>query len=351
MLPAAALPSPLISLGELVPGVELRLKRDDLVHPTVPGNKWRKLAPNLDRARAEGRTGLLTFGGAYSTHLRATAAAAAALGLASVGVVRGEELAAAPRNWSLRAAEAAGMELRFVPRSRYRELVETAAGQAGPTAGLASRSRDGEPSAGAGPRAEPVPRPSHDGPAHATTPTGTGAAAAGALGLPELTDARWLVLPEGGSNAEAVRGAAEVSAELGEVGERDVVCCAVGTGGTLAGIAAGLPAGARALGVAVLRGEGYLEREVVGLQRAAYGRETGNWRIHHGHHGGGYGKVGPELAAFAAEFEQLHGVPVELRYVAKTLLAVHELAAAGEFTPGTRLTVVVTGLPDRLQGA
>ncbi|MER5637300.1 pyridoxal-phosphate dependent enzyme [Kitasatospora sp. NPDC002227] len=305
MLAAAALPTPLVSLGELAPGVELRLKRDDLAHPTVPGNKWRKLAPNLDLALAEGRTGLLTFGGAYSTHLRATAAAAAALGLASIGVVRGEELAAAPRNWSLRAAEAAGMELRFVTRSRYRAL------------------------AGGGvDSAEDFPEDISED-------------------LPEQADGRWLVLPEGGSNAAAVRGAAAVPAEIPGLGAGDVLCCAVGTGGTLAGIAAGLPEGARALGVAVLRGEGYLEREIAELHQAAYGRQFGNWRVHHGHHGGGYGKVGVELASFAEEFERRHGLAIELRYVAKTLLAVHELAAAGEFAAGTRVTVVVTGLPDQ----
>ncbi|MFJ1701985.1 1-aminocyclopropane-1-carboxylate deaminase/D-cysteine desulfhydrase [Kitasatospora sp. NPDC088346] len=295
MLTPAALPTPLIPLddpGLARLGVELWLKRDDLAHPAVPGNKWRKLAPNLERAVAEGRRGLLTYGGAYSTHIRAVAAAAHGLGLASVGVIRGEELAAAPRNWSLRAAEAAGMALEFVPRSRYRELA----------------ARGGEPREG------------------------------------------FLVLPEGGSNALAVRGAAVVAEELArrlpDPGERDLVCCPVGTGGTLAGIAAGLPPGARALGVAVLRGEGYLEGEVARLHRAAYGREFANWRIHHGHHGGGYGKVPAELEEFAAGFERRHGVAVERRYVAKALSAVYGLAAAGELAAGTRVTVVVTGLPD-----
>ncbi|GAA2153963.1 pyridoxal-phosphate dependent enzyme [Kitasatospora kazusensis] len=302
VLSPAALPTPLTAVDVPVlarAGVRLRLKRDDLAHPTVPGNKWRKLAPNLALAVEQGRTGLLTFGGAYSTHIRATAAAARELGLSSVGVIRGDELAARPRNWSLRAAEADGMELRFVSRERYRELV---------------RGADG--------------RPEERG-------------AGGAHG-----DGRRLVLPEGGSNALAVTGAAGIPAEIPDLGEQDVLCCPVGTGGTLAGVAAGLPPGARALGVAVLRGEGYLEREVSALHQAAYGRQFANWRIHHGHHGGGYGRVPAELEAFAARFEQRHGVAVERRYVAKALLAVHELAAAGEFRPGTRVTVVVTGLPD-----
>ncbi|MEV7175854.1 pyridoxal-phosphate dependent enzyme [Kitasatospora sp. NPDC093679] len=291
----ADLPTPLTPIRDPVlarAGVELRLKRDDLLHPTVPGNKWRKLTPNLEHALAEGHTRLVTFGGAYSTHLRATAAAARALGLASVGVVRGEELADRPRNPSLAAAEADGMQLEFVARGAYRELV-----------------RD--------------------------------------LGRPLAQ--RWgrcLVLPEGGSNALAVRGTAALPAELGGLDGRDTVCCAVGTGGTLAGIAAGLPPGARALGVAVLRGEGYLEEEVAALHRAAYGRTFANWRIDHGHHGGGYGKVPAALEEFAAGFGERHGIGVERRYVAKALQAVYGLAGTAALPPGSRVTLVVTGLPD-----
>ncbi|WP_369184107.1 1-aminocyclopropane-1-carboxylate deaminase/D-cysteine desulfhydrase [Streptomyces sp. Y1] len=305
MLEPALLPTPLVDCTDEVfarAGVELRLKRDDLLNPAVPGNKWRKLAPNVAAAVEQGHTRLLTFGGAYSTHLRAVAAAAAALGLESVGLVRGAELADRPRNWSLRAAERAGMRLEFLTRAEYREATGRADGSGASTATAAAPWRRWEPC---------------------------------------------LVLPEGGSNALAVTGAATIPAELPDLGERDVVCCPVGTGGTLAGIAAGLPPGARALGVAVLRGgEGYLEAEVARLHRAAYGREFANWRIDHGHHGGGYGRVPAELASFAAEFEQRHGVPVELRYVAKLLAALADLAATGAFPPGTRLTAVVTGLPD-----
>ncbi|MQS12101.1 pyridoxal-phosphate dependent enzyme [Streptomyces kaniharaensis] len=300
MLEPALLPTPLVDCTDAAlarAGVELRLKRDDLLHPTVPGNKWRKLAPNLAAAVEQGHTRLLTFGGAYSTHLRAVAVAAAALGLTSVGLVRGEELADRPRNWSLRAAEDAGMELAFLSRAEYREA--TGRGGTDTTDGL---------------------------------------------------QRRWgpcLVLPEGGSNALAAMGAAAIPAELPDLGTHDVVCCPVGTGATLAGIAAGLPPGARALGVAVLRGgAGYLEGEVARLHRAAYGREFGNWRIDHGHHGGGYGKVPAELADFADSFERRQGIALERRYVAKLLAALYDLAAAGAFPQGTRLTAVVTGLPD-----
>ncbi|MBI0299775.1 pyridoxal-phosphate dependent enzyme [Streptomyces sp. PRKS01-29] len=295
-------------------GVELRLKRDDLIHQWLsgaagahapvdlypPGNKWRKLTPNLRAAVERGHTRLLTFGGAYSNHIRAVAAAGAAYGLSTVGVIRGDELADAPRNWSLARAEAHGMELAFVSRSAYRETLR----------GLG----EGDP---------------------------------GPLRALEERWGRAYVLPEGGTNVLAARGAAELVAELPGLGPGDVVCCAVGTGGTLAGIAAGLPPGARAVGFAVLKGaEGYLDREVAELHERGWGRPFGNWRIEHGYHGGGYGRVPAELEAFAAEFEERHGLRVERRYVAKMLSGVHGLVERGELPPGSRVTAVITGPPD-----
>ncbi|ASR00368.1 1-aminocyclopropane-1-carboxylate deaminase [Streptomyces sp. 11-1-2] len=295
-------------------GVELRLKRDDLIHQWLsgatgahapadlypPGNKWRKLTPNLRAAVEQGHTRLLTFGGAYSNHIRAVAAAGAAYGLSTVGVIRGDELAGAPRNWSLARAEEHGMELAFVTRSAYRETLR----------GL-----------------------SEDDP--------------GTLRGLEERWGRAYVLPEGGTNVLAAGGAADLVAELPDLGPGDVVCCAVGTGGTLAGIAAALPAGARAVGFAVLKGaDGYLEGEVAELHRRGWGCSFGNWRIEHGYHGGGYGRVPVELEAFAARFEGRHGVRVERRYVAKMLWGVYGLAERGELAPGSRVTAVVTGPPD-----
>lgn len=304
----AVLPSPVVPLSDPVlarAGVRLRLKRDDLIHPLVPGNKWRKLVPNLRAARAEGHTRLLTFGGAYSNHVRAVAAAAAACGLASVGVIRGDELADRPRNWSLRQAEDHGMELAFVSRADYRRLARNV-GDPGVRRELAERW------------------------------------------------GRCYVLPEGGSNVPAARGATEIVTELAEaggLGPGDVVCCAVGTGGTLAGIAAALPAGARALGFAVLRGAaGYLEGEVARLHAHGWGRAFDNWRIDHAHHGGGFGRLPAPLTAFAADFERRHGLRVERHYVAKMLCGVYALAG-GELLPaGTRVTAVVTGLPEPAAG-
>ncbi|MFE7012039.1 1-aminocyclopropane-1-carboxylate deaminase/D-cysteine desulfhydrase [Streptomyces sp. NPDC057651] len=275
-------------------GVRLLLKRDDLIHPDLPGNKWRKLAPNLAAATAAGHGTLLTFGGAYSNHLRATAAAGRLLGLRTIGVVRGQELAGQPLNASLARCADDGMRLHFVDRTTYREK--------------------GDPATLARILREVAPR---DG----DTP---------------------YVVPEGGSNAEAVRGCAELGQELRKTA--GVVGVACGTGGTLAGLAAGLGEGQRVLGIPVLKG-GFLGDEIRTLQKAAFGGPRGDWSLDERFHCGGYGRTTPALLAFAEDFEQRHGLPVERLYVAKLLYGLLTLTEEGAFTPGTRLMAVVTGTP------
>lgn len=296
--PAAQLlprpPSPLREVRDerfAAAGVRLLLKRDDLVHPELPGNKWRKLAPNLRAALAAGDDRLVTFGGAYSNHLRATAAAGRLLGLRTTGIVRGDELAGRPLNDSLARCAADGMRLRFATRADYR--------------------RKAEP--------ETLARLLE---------------AAGAAGA--------YVIPEGGSNALALEGCAELGRELR--GTSDVVAVACGTGGTLAGLAAGLAPGQRALGVPVLAG-GFLEQEIRSLQSRAFGGPAGDWTLAEGFDHGGYARVPAALDAFAADFESRHGLPVERIYVAKLLWALTALTRSAAFPRGTTLTAVVTGRP------
>ncbi|WP_314243899.1 1-aminocyclopropane-1-carboxylate deaminase/D-cysteine desulfhydrase [Streptomyces kutzneri] len=272
-------------------GVRLLLKRDDLVHPELPGNKWRKLAPNLRAALDAGHDGLVTFGGAYSNHLRATAAAGRLLGLRTVGIVRGDELAGRPLNDSLARCAADGMRLHFVSRSEYRKKAEPRE---------LARLVDSADAGGA------------------------------------------YVVPEGGSNALALRGCAGLGRELR--GAADVVAVACGTGGTLAGLAAGLAPGQRALGVPVLAG-GFLTSEIRSLQAAAFGGPAGAWTLAEDFHHGGYARVPAELEAFAADFGSRHGLAVERIYVAKLLWALTELTAAGAFPRGTVLAAVITGRP------
>ncbi|KOU67651.1 1-aminocyclopropane-1-carboxylate deaminase [Streptomyces sp. MMG1533] len=269
-------------------GVRLLLKRDDLIHPELIGNKWRKLAPNL--TAAAGRT-VVTFGGAYSNHLRATAAAGHLLGLPTIGIVRGQELADRPLNPSLARCVTDGMRLHFVDRATYRRK-----GEAEILTGLLRRA-DAEEA---------------------------------------------YVVPEGGSNVPAVRGCRALGEELR--GQADIVAIACGTGGTLAGLAAGLGPGQRASGVPVLKG-GFLTADIEGLQERAFGGRRGDWALDERFHFGGYGRTTSDLDAFADEFEERHGVAVERLYVAKLLYGLVVMVEEGTFEKGATVVAVVTGAP------
>ncbi|MFD7026099.1 1-aminocyclopropane-1-carboxylate deaminase/D-cysteine desulfhydrase [Promicromonospora sukumoe] len=290
-VPALLLPSPVEVLDDErldAAGVRVLLKRDDLIHPDLPGNKWRKLKYNLEAARTAGASKLLTFGGAYSNHVRAVAAAGALFGFETIGVIRGE--AHDPLNPSLRFAVDHGMRLTYLDRQTYRRKTDRA---------VTDR-------------------------LHA-----------------EFGD--FYLVPEGGSNALAVRGCAEL---VGEITEGfDVVCCGAGTGGTLAGLAAGLGPGQRAIGFSSLKGGGFLSDDVAALQRDALGEATVNWRVETGYHFGGYAKSTPELAAFVDDFLGRHGLRLDWVYVAKMMYGIYDLAAKGAFPVGTRIVAVITG-PD-----
>ncbi|MEV7378667.1 1-aminocyclopropane-1-carboxylate deaminase/D-cysteine desulfhydrase [Streptomyces lydicus] len=297
--PAAALrprlPSPLQEVTEepfARRGVRLVLKRDDLIHSALPGNKWRKLEPNLRAATAAGERTLLTFGGAWSNHLRATAAAGRLLGFATIGVVRGDELAGAPLNASLARCAADGMRLHFLDRARYRRKTD-------PDVLAALHDRFGA----------------------------------------------FRLIPEGGSNSLAAQGCAELGRELRGVADTAAVAC--GTGGTLAGLAAGLGPDGQALGIPVLKGgrPHFLQGTVEELQRAAFGGPRGTWRLDDRFHCGGYARRTPELDAFADAFEQRHGLALERIYVAKLLYGLTTLAGEGAFPPGSTVAAVITGAP------
>lgn len=269
--------------------VRLYLKRDDLIHPEIPGNKWRKLKYNISTAREQGYSRLLTFGGAYSNHIRATAAAGHYCGFSTVGVIRGEEYL--PLNWSLRYATNLGMQLLYMDRDTY--------------------------------------RCKHDPDIIANL---------------RETYGNFYLLPEGGSNDQAVRGCAELPGELAI--NYDVICCPVGTGGTLAGVAAGLSSGQRALGFAVLKGEQFLADSVAELQRQGYGAVSGNWDIKYDFHFGGFAKATPELHRFIADFERQHSLRLDWVYVAKMMYGIFALAERGTLGPETVVVAVITGPAD-----
>jgi 1-aminocyclopropane-1-carboxylate deaminase len=219
------LPSPVMEVrdpGLVAQGVRLFLKRDDLIHSQLPGNKWRKLKYNLQDAAEAGFSRLLTFGGAYSNHLLATAAAGHFFGFETVGVVRGEEHL--PLNETLSAATAHGMKLSYLDRTTYRSKTEPDV--------VADLHRQWD---------------------------------------------EFFLIPEGGANPAGVRGCRELVSEIDI--PFDVITCSCGTGATLAGIAAGLAPGCRAIGFSALRGGDFLDDAVAQFQTDTFGRLAGEWSI------------------------------------------------------------------------
>jgi 1-aminocyclopropane-1-carboxylate deaminase/D-cysteine desulfhydrase-like pyridoxal-dependent ACC family enzyme len=267
-------------------GLRLFLKRDDLINPDIPGNKWRKLKYNLASARKQGHNVLLTFGGAYSNHIRATAAAGHYFGFITIGVIRGEEHL--PLNPSLDYAVRHGMRLTYLDRAAYREKTS-------PELIAMLHRRFGE----------------------------------------------FYLLPEGGSNAGALRGCAEIPGEIDR--HFDVICCPCGTGGTLAGLAHGLRPGQRALGFSALKGGEFLAGEVSRFQREAFGTVSGNWSIEYSFHFGGFAKRKPALDQFIADFEERHGLCLDWVYVAKMMYGIFALAEEGAFPAGTAIMALITG--------
>ena len=278
--------SPLQFLPDPFPervNIRLFVKRDDLLHPLVSGNKWRKLKYNLLAAREQGFSTILTFGGAYSNHLYATAAAGQVFGFRTIGVVRGEELARQPLNQTLAFCQSCGMRLHFVSRDAYRRK---------------------------------------------DTPDF----------LDELTDqfGRCYVVPEGGTNDLAIRGTAEVIpeiiAQLGYV--PNYVCCPVGTGGTVAGLIQSAPPETNVMGFMALKVSDSLrlspETTAGGYQR-------------HDYHFGGYARTTPELLNFIGAFEQKAGVFLEQVYTGKMLYGIYDLARQGCLPDDATVVALHTG--------
>lgn len=262
-------------------GVQLFVKREDLNHPLVSGNKWWKLKYNLENVGQHPSRTMLTFGGPYSNHIFASAAAAHELGFSSIGVVRGEKTL--PLNDTLRFAEAHGMLLHYVSREAYRkkdtpEFLEELSNQFGP----------------------------------------------------------FVMVPEGGSNAEAVQGVEEFAATLDQT--FDYYCCPVGTGGTLAGLIRGLPHTKRVIGFSVLKGEGSLEEDI-----RQWTPRHKHFTLQSDYHFGGYAKSTPALLQFMEAFKTQHGVPLEFVYTAKMMAGIFDLVKKGFFDRGTTLLALHTG--------
>ena len=290
-MPFFAPPSPIhaIALPSLI-GRAVWIKRDDLYHPTVSGNKFRKLKYPLIALKGRKVT-LTTMGGPWSNHLHALAHAGALFGWPTRGLVRGTE---AMNTATLDDCRQLGMEIQFVTREDYRALRD-----------ITDEWR---------------------------------------RYLFETNDDVWF--PEGGSSAAALKGVAELVNELPFIPEVMMVAC--GTGATMAGLLAGMQGRGRVIGIAVLKNAGYLHKEIaLLLQQAGYPSYTNYELITDAHHGG-YGKAPPELRQFCRDFSQETGIPIEPVYTGKLFFALRNMVHANAFRDDERIVAVHTG---GLQGA
>lgn len=264
--------------------LQLFIKRDDLLHPIISGNKWRKLKYILNDALENGADTLISMGGAYSNHLHALAFAGKSLGIKTQAYIRGEQPALL--NPTLRDVQDWGMQLQFVSRGDYRQLRQFK---------------------------------HHDS-------------------LPDLKPGEYW-LPEGGASHLALQGVAEIIPEIDT--EFDVLMVACGTGTTLAGLIGSAPDHAQVLGVAALKGGDFLIEDVTNILAEQPTRTK--WQILLDYHFGGFGKLTPALTAFMQQFQTQHTVPLEPIYTAKMMFAFYDLLQQDYFKAGSRIVMLHTG--------
>lgn len=278
-------PTPIQEIHDAVfdkAGVQVLVKREDLNHRYVSGNKWWKLKYNLLEAQRLEKNTLLTFGGAYSNHIFATAAAAKELGFESIGIIRGEETL--PLNPTLSFAKSCGMRLDYVSREVYRYKHEPKF-------------------------------------------------------IDELHDrfGDFYLIPEGGTNELAVKGVEEFAKMLGN--DFDYLCCAVGTGGTLAGLVRGVNNQKPILGIPVLKEAEFLN-DIISMLA---GPVNHNWKLNLNYHFGGYAKSTPPLHALIKKCNKENNLPLDPVYTAKLAAGVFDLIQGGYFKHGSVILLIHTG--------
>jgi 1-aminocyclopropane-1-carboxylate deaminase len=268
------------------PGIKVFLKRIDLTHQYISGNKWFKLKYNLVCAREGGYETLLTFGGAYSNHIHAAAAAGNEFGFNTIGVIRGEEHL--PLNPTLSDAVKFGMKIHYVDRTTYRKKHLPAF---------------------------------HD----------------------ELKEkfGRIYIVPEGGTNTLAVKGCSEIPSLI--ECDYDYICTACGTAGTISGVIAGLDGKKKVLGFAVLKGASFLNDNVRNLLAEYSGKHYGNWSINLDYHIGGYAKIDKKLVQFIKKFEEINGIPLDPVYTGKMMFGIYSLLLGNYFPQNTTIVALHTG--------
>jgi 1-aminocyclopropane-1-carboxylate deaminase/D-cysteine desulfhydrase-like pyridoxal-dependent ACC family enzyme len=276
-------------------GVALNVLRLDKCHPLVGGNKWYKLKHNLLEFQRQPELPILSFGGAYSNHLYALAAAGKLLGQSTIGIVRGE--LSEPLNPVLDFAKRQGMTLWPVSRGDYR------------------RKQDAD-------------------------------------FLEELRSrfGSFHLLPEGGSNALAIQGCEEIAGLLQRetTASKRLVALCCGTGTTMAGLICGMDRACSSgneevLGVSVLKGDGYLKAEVEAQLRAVGCGNSIPWSVDDSHHCGGYARSNSELRGFLENFAGFSDLPLEPVYTGKLFYALFDLIEKGEIPSGTEVVAIHSG--------
>jgi 1-aminocyclopropane-1-carboxylate deaminase len=267
--------------------VALFVKREDLLHPVISGNKYRKLYYNLQNARKLNKKKLITFGGAFSNHILATAGAGSEFDFETIGIIRGEELAedlarTLASNPTLYAAVKLGMQLQFVSRSEYKKKE---------TAGFLNELQALHPDA--------------------------------------------YIIPEGGTNEWAVKGCEEILNK--ETSLFDFVCTAVGTGGTISGIINASAPQQKVLGFPALKAN--FLKDLIKKNKVT----KSNWELIHAYHFGGYGKVTKDLIEFVNTFKMETKIPLDPIYTAKMMFGVMDLIAKDFFPENTKILAIHTG--------
>ncbi|MCQ6958858.1 pyridoxal-phosphate dependent enzyme [Mucilaginibacter sp. JC4] len=261
-------------------GLQVFIKRDDLIHPVISGNKWRKLKYVLQQAQAQNKTHLVTFGGAYSNHLLATAAAAAKFGFKATGIVRGEEM----QNDTLFLCKLHGMQLIFTDRESYRDKQAL-------------------------------------------------------FNKFFADDERAFFIDEGGASPEGAKGVSELVDELTDSYHH--IFCACGTGTTAAGIIHGITTHSLSTqfnAIPVLKNGAFMKAEIDRFLTA-----PADYVLHTDYHFGGYGKTTPQLIQFIKQFVADTGILIEPIYTGKMLYALYDLAAKDHFAPGSKILAIHSG--------
>ena len=269
--------------------ISVSIKREDLIHPFVSGNKFRKLKYNLLQAKTENKDTLLTFGGAYSNHIAALAFAGQENGFRTIGIIRGDELESKiTENPTLQFAQNCGMEFKFVSREEYRNKQEKVF-----------------------------------------------------LENLKSTYGNFYLIPEGGTNELAIKGCQEILTPADS--QFDYICCSVGTGGTILGIINSALPHQKVLGFPALKGD-FLKDEI------RIFAQNNNWELITDYHFGGYGKIKEELIAFINQFYQENKIPLDPIYTGKMVFGVMNMIATNHFPSHSKILLIHTGGIQGIQG-